>query len=171
MTSTTILSGLGLQTGHLLKNIFFSTDAYITHTLKQNLLFHSSAMFSILLQVVIVSAILHVLWKRLFIKSALDNIPGPPSRSFLFGNFTVFTPWVRLLIVYHISRCFSTGFQQQGMGISQRHCPEMYEYLSIFLRRRCWRLVDGSVIKIKAFLGVCAVSVTIVQIDPDGSLI
>ena len=31
-----------------------------------------------------------------------------------------------------------------------------------------WRFVlDGSVIKIKAFLGVCAISFSIVQIDPD----
>ena len=47
-------------------------------------------MLTILLQVVTVSAILHALWKllrRFFIKSALDNIPGPPSRSFLFGDF------------------------------------------------------------------------------------
>ena len=47
-------------------------------------------MIIILLQVVIVSAILHVLLKllqRFFVKSALDNIPGPPSQSFLFGDF------------------------------------------------------------------------------------
>ena len=46
-------------------------------------------MFAILLQVFYVSAILYSSWKllqRFFIKSALDNIPGPPSRSFLFGN-------------------------------------------------------------------------------------
>ena len=47
------------------------------------------AMSTILLQVVTVSAISLALWKllgRFFVKSALDNIPGPPSRSFLFGN-------------------------------------------------------------------------------------
>ena len=47
----------------------------------------------------------------------------------------------------------------------------MYEYLSIFYEQECWRLVDGSVIKIKAFLGVCSISFPIVQIGPDRSLI
>ena len=47
-------------------------------------------MFTTLFQLVIASAILYPLWKllqRFFIKSELDNIPGPPSRSFLFGDF------------------------------------------------------------------------------------
>jgi hypothetical protein len=38
---------------------------------------------------------------------------------------------IYVLIVYPVSRCFSTGFQHQGMGFSQRYCPEMYEYDSI----------------------------------------
>ena len=46
-------------------------------------------MFTIL-QAVIFYAIFYALWKlqrQFFIKSALDNIPGPPSQSFLFGEF------------------------------------------------------------------------------------
>ncbi|KAF8805218.1 cytochrome P450 [Phlegmacium glaucopus] len=46
-------------------------------------------MFPILLQVVIAYAIFYALWKVLrefFFKSALDNLPGPPSKSFLFGD-------------------------------------------------------------------------------------
>lgn len=47
-------------------------------------------MFTIFLQSVIVYVILYALWKlqrQFFTKSALDNIPGPPSQSFLFGKF------------------------------------------------------------------------------------
>lgn len=51
---------------------------------------HSSpAMFIIVVQAVIVYAISCALWKllrRFFVSSALDNIPGPPSRSLLFGD-------------------------------------------------------------------------------------
>ncbi|KAF8807052.1 cytochrome P450 [Phlegmacium glaucopus] len=43
-------------------------------------------MFSILLQVVIVYALWKLL-RKFFVKSALDNLPGPPSQSFLFGVF------------------------------------------------------------------------------------
>ena len=54
------------------------------------LLFSCTTMFSILIQVSIVSAILYALWKlqrQFFDKLALDDIPGPPSQSFLFGEF------------------------------------------------------------------------------------
>ena len=91
---------------------------------------------TIFLQILAVSAILYALLKllqRFFIQSELDNIPGPPSRSFLFGDFLEsFILYPPLLIVYTISRCFSAGFQHQGMGISQRYYREMYEYDPIF---------------------------------------
>ncbi|KAF8805234.1 cytochrome P450 [Phlegmacium glaucopus] len=47
-------------------------------------------MSSILLQAIIVCATSYALWKVLrqfFFKSALDNLPGPPSQSLLFGVF------------------------------------------------------------------------------------
>lgn len=52
---------------------------------------YTSAMFSesVLVQAVIVYVVSYALWNlvpRFFIKSALDNIPGPPSQSFLFGK-------------------------------------------------------------------------------------
>ena len=46
-------------------------------------------MFAILPQVIIVSAFSYAFWKlirRYLITSALDNLPGPPSQSFLFGD-------------------------------------------------------------------------------------
>ena len=50
----------------------------------------NTAMFTFLLQALIVTATLHALWKlflqRFLIKSALDNIAGPPPQSFLFGE-------------------------------------------------------------------------------------
>ena len=45
-------------------------------------------MSSQVLQVTIVSAVSWVLWKyfrQFFLSSPLDNIPGPPSRSWLYG--------------------------------------------------------------------------------------
>ena len=99
------------------------------------LLSSSTAMFTIL-QTVIVCAISYALWKlrrRFFIKLALDNIPGPPSQSFLFGEFFWIPDlWNRHLVVYSISRCFSTAFRRQRMGISQIYWTEMYhdEYFS-----------------------------------------
>ncbi|KAF8809815.1 cytochrome P450 [Phlegmacium glaucopus] len=50
-------------------------------------------MFTILLQAVIVYGISYALWRllrQLFVNSALDNLPGPPSQSFLFGVFPQF---------------------------------------------------------------------------------
>ena len=92
-------------------------------------------MFTIFLQVIIVYAISSASWKLLrqfIVKSTLDNLPGPPSQSFLFGYlFLILSPYKGLLIVCPISRCFSTDFQPQRMGISQTDCRKMYEHLSI----------------------------------------
>ncbi|KAI0635731.1 cytochrome P450 [Trametes polyzona] len=46
-------------------------------------------MFEILLQALCIYVLTRVVWsltKALFIRSPLDNIPGPPSRSFLYGH-------------------------------------------------------------------------------------
>ena len=120
-------------------------------------------MLTFFLQAVLVYAIPYFLWKflgQLFINSPLDNLPGPPSQSFLFGDFFESSiPRNRLLIIYPIStaRRFSTILQYQRMGISQRNYTEMYDYLFDLFQTGYWRLADGSVIKIKALLGVCAV--------------
>ena len=131
-------------------------------------------MFTILLQVVIVFAILHVLWKllqRFYFKSALDNIPGPPSRSFLFGDFLEFLILESGLIVYSISRCFSTGFQHQGMGISQRYCPEMYEYLSIFYEQDVDASQMVALSRLGPFLGFVPFLFQCFKVVPDRRLI
>lgn len=85
---------------------------------------NTAAMFTIPLQTVIVFAILYALWKlqrHFFIKLALDNIPGPPSQSFLFGEFfeLVLIFESAILSFYLIFRCFPSAFQYQRMGISQ----------------------------------------------------
>ena len=87
-------------------------------------------MFTILLQVAIVCAISYALWQQLrqsSFKLALNNLPGPPSQSFFFGDVLLILsfkpPSYRLLI----SRCLSTISQPKWMGISQRNGAEMYE--------------------------------------------
>ena len=126
------------------------------------LLSSSTAMFTIL-QTVIVCAISYALWKlrrRFFIKLALDNIPGPPPQSFLFGEFFL-NPWplkppsCRLFDLQVFFHSFSTSKDGNFTNILNRNVSWWIFFNS--LRAGCWRLADGSVIKIKAFLGVCAV--------------
>ena len=166
-----ILQGLGLQSGYLFGTIYFSTYGYKMNALKPIHHSHSSAMFTILFQVVIFSAILNALWKllqRFIIKSTLDNIPGPPSRSLLFGNFFNPSSWVRLLIVLSNLQVFFQRFSAPKDGnFTNILLRNVWIYLSILYEQECWCHVDGSVIKIKAFLGVCAISLSIVQIGPD----
>lgn len=148
--------------GFLTADISLTQAPILEYILSWNATFcspHASAMFSILLPVIIVYAISYAFWKllpRFFVKSELDNLPGPPSQSFLFGKIL----WIlgpRNQCLYSVFRCFSTIFQHPWMAISQRYCTEMYEYLfSYHLGIGRWRPADGSVIKIKAFLGVCA---------------
>ena len=130
-------------------------------TLKHiTLLFSNTAMFTIL-QGVIVYAILYALWKlwrQFLIKLPLDNIPGPPSHSFLFGE--IFEP-------LFFETAISSSIQSPGVfpQLFNINGWEFHKYIEqkcmiIFqsLPTGSWHLVDGSVIKIKAFLGVCAIS-------------
>ena len=46
-------------------------------------------MAALLLQAFVICAVSWVLWKyfrQVVVKSPLDNIPGPPSQSFLYGK-------------------------------------------------------------------------------------
>jgi hypothetical protein len=108
---------------------------YIMHTLKDNLFFHSSAMLTILLQVVIVSAISHALWKllqRFFFKSALDNIPGPPSQSFLFGDFLESLILQSALLLFTSSPgVFPQVFNPKGWDFQKdivQKCMNMFQF-------------------------------------------
>jgi hypothetical protein len=56
------------------------------------------------------------------------------------------------------------------MGVSQRNYTEMCEYFLIPCEQDIDAWADGSVIKIKAFLGVCAIRFSIYQFDSDRSL-
>ena len=97
-------------------------------------------MFTILLQVVIVSAILHALLKllqRFFIKSALDNIPGPPSQSFLFGDFLESLILDSAFLLFTLSpgvfpQVFNTKAWDFHKDIAQK-CMNIFS----FLRTRC----------------------------------
>lgn len=92
-------------------------------------------MFTILLQVVTVSAILHVLCKvlqRFFTKSVLDNIPGPPSQSFLFGNFLEFLILESAFLLFTASpgvfpQVFNTKGWEFHKDIMQK-CMNMIQY-------------------------------------------
>ena len=80
----------------------------------------------IVLQAVILYAIAYVLWKLLlrqfFVKSALDNIPGPPSQSFLFGDFFgIVSLSHRLLHLQVFSHSFSTPREGNFTKISNRN--------------------------------------------------
>ena len=77
------------------------------------------AMFTILLQACVVYAFSYAFFKlirKLFVRSALDNLPGPSSQSFSFGNCS--SVWNGPSYRLSISRCFSTTFQSKRMGLS-----------------------------------------------------
>lgn len=87
------------QSGQRSQNInFFSDQLLLIHDLTLCIfgsgpdttsIPHYHCMFTILLRVIIVYAFSYAFWmliRRYLINSTLDNLPGPPSQSFLFGD-------------------------------------------------------------------------------------
>ena len=61
----------------------------VPYTPSHNLLDLLTTMISLLLQGTVICSVSWLLWKyfrQLVVKSPLDNIPGPPSHSFLYGE-------------------------------------------------------------------------------------
>ena len=101
-------------------------------------------MFTIL----IVCALSYALWKLLQLlstKSALDNLPGPPSRSFLFGDLIFQNHWPSkpLLASIQSPGVFPQFFNIRGWEfhkeIAQR-CMNIFHFpKSMMLMPRRWR--------------------------------